>query len=34
VDLNIKAVKENLNAMIFGLIEPLWLKDIPENLGM
>ncbi|XP_022170007.1 uncharacterized protein LOC111033534 [Myzus persicae] len=27
VDLNITVVKENLNSMLYSLVEPLWLKD-------
>ena len=26
VDLNIKLVKENLNSILYSLVEPLWLK--------
>jgi len=35
VELNITAVNENMNAILFGLVEPSWFKDIPNNdIGM
>lgn len=30
----IKSVKENVNDILYGLVEPLWLKDIPIEPSM
>lgn len=34
VDIIITRVKENLNAILFGLVEPLWFKDLSIVLSM
>lgn len=31
MDLQIKVVKENLNNILFDLVEPSWLKDDPTD---
>lgn len=33
VNLNIKMAKENFNAILYGLVEPLWFKNV-SNASM
>jgi len=34
VELNINIINENMNAILFGLVEPSWFKDVPDDIGM
>lgn len=34
MELNISVVNENFNAILYGLVEPSWFKDIPNDIGM
>jgi len=34
VELNINVINENMNAILFGLVEPSWFKDVPYDIGM